>query len=376
MSRGVTHPAFYNDDAIVESLVTNYGVELMDAVKYIHSTCAEISVAGASKSHSTPFSPDLPCLLNDAVKENPECESFDELFESYIAKIKACAKRDLHHYIMRMMEGARIGNEAMRICALIGDCVKRGKSIYEGGEKYMYIQPNMVGFATALDSLVAIRALVYEEKQMTLSELLGIVEKNFDESEDLRQYIIKTLPHYGNDESSADGLAGVLAERIKNIFREPDMPLSKYMMPGTFSYVEHGAKGAKMGATFDGRLAGSAYSDGCCSVQGRDVNGETALIKSLTSWDQSEFLGGMVVNIKFGVGTLRNANAKKFVSLLRTFMMRGGIEIQVNAVDRETLLDARAHPEEYASLTVRVGGYSDYFVRLAPAIQAEIIERT
>lgn len=376
LSRGVTHPAFYNDGVIVTSLINNFNVQRKDAVNYIHSTCAEISIAGASKAHSTPFSPDLPRILFDTVKAHSDCDSFDKLFEDFISTLKQNAKATMHDYAMRMMEGARIGNEAMRICALVSDCVKRGKSIYEGGERYTFIQPNMIGFATALDSLVAIRELVYNENKLTLSQFCEILENNFVGSEALRLYIVNKLPHYGNDDAETDELAGVLAKRIKNIFKEPDMPFAKYMVTGTFSYVEHANKGAKMGATFDGRLANTAYSDGCCPVQGRDVLGPVAMLKSLTSWDQSEFLGGMVVNVKFSKKFLSDDFKDSFISFLRVFIERGGIEMQVNVINRETLIEARRSPEKYRSLTVRIGGYSDYFVRLSPALQDEIIART
>lgn len=131
-----------------------------------------------------------------------------------------------------------------------------------------------------------------------------------------------------------------------------------------------------MGATFDGRKAFYSYSDGCSPVQGRDVNGPTAMILSLSSWDQKDFLGGMVVNIKFGRNNLCGQNQQKFVQLLRTFVQRGGLEMQVNVVDRQTLVDARENPEQHSDLIVRIGGYSDYFVRLTPTLQQEIIDRT
>ncbi len=376
LSRGVTHPAFYNDDAITESFVNNYGVSRKDAVQYIHATCAEMTTVGTSKGHSTPFSPDLPKLLHETVKNSADCDSFEKLFDKFIADLKAHSKKTLMGYIMRMMDGARNGNEAMRICTLISDCVARGKGLYEGGERYMFIQPNMIGFATALDSLIAIREIVYNEKRITLAEFCDIVEKDFEGYEELRHYIINKLPHYGNDDSRADELAGVLAMRIKNMLKDKDMPFSKYLVPGTFTYVSHAYMGSQMGATFDGRKAFTTYSDGCCPVQGLDKNGPTAMVKSLTSWDQAEFLGGMVVNIKFGAGTLTGENTSKFISLLRTFVERGGIELQVNCIDRETLIAAEKEPEKYGDIIVRIGGYSDYFVRLKPSLRQDVIART
>ena len=131
-----------------------------------------------------------------------------------------------------------------------------------------------------------------------------------------------------------------------------------------------------MGATFDGRKAGYSYSDGCSCVQGRDVKGPTAMIKSLTSTEVGKLLGGMVVNIKFAKNNLDGENRRNFISILRSFIERGGLELQVNCVDRKTLERAEEHPEDYENLTVRIGGYSDYFIRLNPALRREITDRT
>lgn len=374
LSHGTTHPAFYNDDVITDSLVKNYGVAPADATNYIHSTCAEISVIGKSKAHSSPFAMDLPKYLVQVAQEK-SFTSFDALYDGYIAKLKESVSSMALEYAVRVLEGARIGNEAMRICTLIDNCIERGKSIYEGGERYMFEQPIFIGFATAVDSLVAISELVYKQKKLSLEEFLRIVADDFKGNEPLRQYIINKISHYGNDDSSADGIAARLADSLQGIFNE-NVVLWDNMMPGTFSYINHATVGAQMGATFDGRRAGTSYSDGCSAVQGRDVNGPTAMLISLTSWDQSALLGGMVVNMKFGKENLNGRKRENFLTLVRAFMERGGIELQVNVVDKATLEDARVHPEAHRNLIVRIGGYSDYFTRLSPVLQQEIIDRT
>lgn len=373
LSHGTTHPAFYNDDAIASSLVKHYGVDPVDAVNYIHSTCAEISVIGKSKAHSTPFLLDLPKFLVKLTQEKI-FSSFDDLYDSYVDALKEGVKLRSLRYAVRILEGARIGNEAMRICTLIDNCIERGKSIYEGGEKYMFEQPIFIGFATAVDSLITIRELVYTQKKFSLEDLTQIVADDFNGNESLRQFIINKLPHYGNDDPVADGMAARLACSLQDIFKG-NVVLWDHMMPGTFSYINHATAGAKMGATFDGRKAGTSYSDGCSAVQGRDVNGPTAMILSLTSWNQSALLGGMVVNMKFGKENLRRKK-ESFLAMVRAFMERGGIELQVNVVDRATLEDAIVHPENHRDLIVRIGGYSDYFTRLSSVLQQEIIDRT
>jgi len=376
LAEGTTHPAFYNDDVIVNSLIQNYGVCREDAVNYIHSTCAEISIAGKTRSHTTPMVVDMPRILHDVVRSNPDCKDLEELLQHYTEAMKKSIQRNGQAYLLRMLEASRIGNEPMRVCGLIDNCIERGKSIYEGGEKYTFIQPIFVGFATAVDSVKAFSELVFTQKRLGGKDFLEITEQNFEGNEALRQYIVNKLPHYGNDDRELDALAKQMADCILEIFRQTDIPGGALMMPGTFSYTNHAGLGRWMNATFDGRWKGYSYSDGCCPVQGRDVNGPTAMINSLTSWEQSRLLGGMVVNIKFGTDHLRRDNTRNFLAILKNFIARGGIELQVNVVDRDTLEDARVSPEKHGDLLVRIGGYSEYFTRLNPTLQQEVIDRT
>ena len=375
LGKGVTHPAFYNDDLIINSL-QKYGVSKEDAVEYIHTTCAEISVCGKSRGHTTPLIINLPSLLLETVRENAAYPDFDTFLKTYQKKLSGVMVTALKRYITQMMESGRNGTGSMRVSCFVDDCIKRGKSIYEGGEKYCFIQPISVGFATAVDSLYTIRELVFEKKELTLSDFLAITESNYEGHEDLWQYILNKIPHYGNDISSIDGFAGSFAKFLEDMLKEDGMPAKKHLIPGTFSYTNHAMLGRRCAATFDGRLANTAFSDGCSPTQGRDVSGPTAMINSLTSWNQEMFLGGMVVNVKFTKSTFNEEKRHLLVNLIRTFTEQGGIEMQINSVDRETLLDAVEHPENHGDLIVRIGGYSDYFVRLTEQMQQEVIART
>ena len=376
LSKGTTHPAFFGDGTIIDSLVNNYGCERRDAVNYIHSTCAEISIAGKSKSHTTPFFVYLPESLAEAVEECGKYNKIEDIVDILYDKMRQKLSADARKYLFRMMDAGRYGCDSLRAHALVDNCIERGKSLFEGGEKYTFIAPVFIGFATAVDSIAAIDILVGKEAKLTLKEFSEAVKNDFQGCEELKEYIVHKLPHYGNNESLTDGIAKMLYERIESVIRDEKIPEAKYMMPGTFTYVFHANVGAGMGATFDGRRAHTSLSDGCSPVQGRDTHGPTAMINSLTSFDQSRFLGGMVVNVKFGKKSFDGEKAKKLVALLRAFIKRGGIEMQVNAVDRKTLLDAKKNPDAHRDLTVRIGGYSDYFVRLDGVLQDEIIERT
>ena len=179
-------------------------MEYGDAVNYIHSTCAEITVAGKSKGHSTSFVVNLPAVLLDCVKSVSDDVSFEKLVSSFFDKVKENIKEQNIEYNYRILEASRCGNDAMRICTLVDDCIKRGKSVYEGGEKYTFLQPVYIGFSTVADSFTAIKNIVYKYKKLTLKEFYSIVDNNYKDDERLRQYIIHKVPHYGNDNSDAD----------------------------------------------------------------------------------------------------------------------------------------------------------------------------
>ena len=374
LGEGTTHPAFYNDEVIPQGLM-KYGVEKQDACNYIHTTCAEISVIGKSRMYTTNYIVNLPKLLLEYVKQHPAAD-FEELIDGYFADLADHVSVCNREYVYKLLEAARNGQQPQRASCLIDDCISKGRSVYQDGAKYSQTQPNLVGFANLCDSFIAIRKLVFEEKKLTLPEFLQIVAHNFEGNTPLRSYIVNRLPHYGNDVEEVDRFAAQLAERIKGVFKKSGVYNAARCIPGTFSYHNHAEEGAKTGATFDGRLASASLADGCCPVQGFDRNGPTAMINSLTSWDQSEFLGGMVINVKFNKSNFNEDKKHLLVDMIRAFVERGGIEIQINTVDRQTLLDAVAHPEQHGDLIVRIGGYSDYFVRQTETMQQEIIART
>ena len=129
-------------------------------------------------------------------------------------------------------------------------------------------------------------------------------------------------------------------------------------------------------ATPDGRSEAFPLGDGSGPAQGREKSGPTAAVLSATKWDHRPFIGGIAVNMKFGKEVFKGASINAVMSLIETFMERGGFEMQINVIDSQTLIKARVNPEAYSDLIVRVGGYSDYFVHLSPSMQEEVILRT
>jgi len=261
--------------------------------------------------------------------------------------------------------------------AFLDDCIARGKDAGSGGAKYNYSYPDFPGVINIIDSLQAIKQAVYDEKLITLQEMAQLCESNFDGKESLRQYLVNKCPKFGNNVAAVDEIGTDIYNFIYDELKKYRTSLDAAIYPGYFAYVYHGLLGEKTDATPDGRLAGTALSEHLGAFCGRDKSGPVAVMRSISRLDQSLGLGGIATNYRFAKKFISNDKGKKAVAdFVRTFMKNDCFEIQFNVIDRKDLLAARENPEQYQTLLVRVAGFSDYFVNLAPNVQQEIIERT
>ncbi|MFC1716772.1 pyruvate formate lyase family protein, partial [Candidatus Poribacteria bacterium] len=259
---------------------------------------------------------------------------------------------------------------------LVSDCLERGLDFDRGGARYNWVENSFVGLANLVDGLVAIRELVYELKEFSLSDIWETLQKDYEGRDDLRWRILNRIPKYGNNEDSVDSIAVQWAEFLEEATESNTVGVHPYV-PGFFCWIMHERMGSGTGATPDGRKAGFPLADGAGAAQGREKSGPTASVLSTTKWDHKKVIGGLVHNVRFSKNTLKtDVDLAALRDLIETYMRRGGFEIQVNVLSAEELLDAQEHPENYPDLLVRVAGYSDYFVHLNPNMQAEIIART
>jgi formate C-acetyltransferase len=259
---------------------------------------------------------------------------------------------------------------------LIRDCLERGQDFDRGGARYNWVENSFVGLANLADSLLALKYLVYDQRELSFAAFQAILEQDFSGHEALRQRLQNTLPHYGNGHPEADALAAQWAEFLIAATAANTIGPHRYV-PGFFCWVMHERLGAETRATPDGRRAGWPLADGAGAAQGRETCGPTAAVLSSTTWSHRQVLGGLVQNLKFSQSLLATAAARRAArAVIETYLRRGGFEIQVNVVGRETLLEAQQHPERYPDLLVRVAGYSDYFVHLNRNLQDEVIART
>jgi formate C-acetyltransferase len=259
---------------------------------------------------------------------------------------------------------------------LIDDCLDRGRHYYAGGARYNWSVINIVGLSNALDSLTAIRRAVFEEQRARPEELLSALAANFEGQEELRLWL-STCPRFGNDDPEVNDLAARLSSFVYNEFKRYAPYRGGKFLSGTLMFVTYGWYGEPVGATPDGRLAGTPVGDSAGPVQGRDRSGPTAMLTSTAALAQQDAPGTLVVNLRIARSLLTTTEGRfRLKALVEGYFEQGGLQLQLNVVDQSVLKAAIASPEAHGDLIVRVGGYSEYFNNLDETLKLSILERT
>jgi formate C-acetyltransferase len=386
---GFGQPSVFNTDEIIQELLRQ-GKLVEDARNGGASGCVETGAFGKECYILTGYF-NMPKVLEITLNNGldprtrkkigletgdpTKFSSFDELFEAF--------KKQLSYFVDVKIKGNNVIEQLYTehlpvpfLSLLIDDCVSKGKDYNDGGARYntSYIQG--VGLGTTADSLAAIKYNVFDERHITMKELLDAMKTNFAGHESFRQRLLNKAPKYGNDDDYVDQIMKSIFEvYFEAIDGRPNTKGGNYrinLLPTTV----HIYFGKVVGATPDGRKAGEPLSEGVSPVQGADRKGPTAVIKSVAKIDHVR-TGGTLLNQKFTPQLLADEiGMNKLAQLVRTFFKLDGHHIQFNVVNSDMLRDAQKHPEKYRDLIVRVAGFSDYFVDLSVDLQNEIIKRT
>lgn len=389
--KGDSHPAFFNDGANILSL-QELGFTLEEARDYCLVGCTEAIVAGKSDYQSnTGFFNTLKVFelaLNDGkdpvtgkqiglhTGDARKFISLEQIKEAYLAqqeyfvrmfvkmfdKVVAC-----HAYACPTITGS---------CFVEG-CIDNGKVMQQGGVPHRWGAFGVTGLANLVDSLAAIEECVFNKKYLTMSELMDLLESNFEGREEMRQLLINRAPKYGNDIEQADKFTEFVSKSINDEAKKyRDARGGEFdIVFATQSY--NVVLGRMIGALPDGRKAFTPVADNASPMTGMDVCGPTAVVKSVDSGKRCNAQGGYLLNQRFDPHIVKGEKGIDILeTVLRAHFGCEGEHIQINVVDNETLRDAQAHPENYRNLLVRVAGYSAFFVDLEKNIQENIIERT
>lgn len=386
---GFGQPSIFNTDAIIQELVRQ-GKDIIDARNGGASGCVETGAFGTESYILTGYF-NLPKILEVTLHNgfdprtqkqiglktgNPEdFKSMDELLQAF--------NKQVEHFINIKVTGSNIIEKLFMthiptpfLSLIIDDCIARGTDYINGGSRYNtnYIQG--VGMGTITDSLTAIKYNVFEDKTVSMKQLLAALDSNFEGNEDLHYKLVYETPKYGNDDDRADDQLREVFEIYYNVVNGRKSPRGADYRINLLPTTCHVYFGSVMHASADGRLAGVPVSEGISPVQGADHNGPTSVVKSAAKIDHLR-TGGTLLNQKFTPSFFEDDDAIQKVSgLVRSYFRMDGHHIQFNVVNADTLREAQKHPEKYRDLIVRVAGYSDYFNDLGEDLQNEIINRT
>ena len=434
---GIGLPAYYNDEVIIPSLVSR-GLTLEDAREYNIIGCVEPQKAGKTEGwHDAAFfnmCRPLELVFSNGVDKGEQISpqtgdvtamtTFDEFYTAYKEQMK---------YNIALMVNADNAIDVAHaercplpyLSCMVDDCIKRGKSLQEGGAVYNFTGPQGFGVANMADALYAVKKLVYDEKKISMSELKELLALNYgkgldavslsdltieiangmkvagktvgekeigeilsqvkvlSESQDVKERgekllaMIEEVPKFGNDIPEVDAFARDVAYTYTRPLETFKNPRGGMYQAGLYPVSANVPLGAQTGATPDGRLAHTPVADGVSPSAGKDVNGPTAAANSVSKLDHYIASNGTLFNQKFHPTALSGrAGLENFVALIRSYFDQKGSHMQFNVVSRETLLDAQKNPENYKHLVVRVAGYSALFTTLSKSLQDDIINRT
>ncbi len=260
--------------------------------------------------------------------------------------------------------------------ALIEDCIAKGKPRELGGAHYNF-NTGVVGAGApdAGDSLTAIRKLVFEDKKITMEQLCDALDRNFEGNDELRRMLLEA-PKFGNDDDYADEQTAFVSHVYASEMTKQRNTRGGHCCPGGSPLSAYIACGLVVGALPSGRFAGEPLSDGWSPCAGADVNGPTAVLKSMSKIDNVELLGGVIHNMRIDPAVFKDGNVKRLVDFIRAFIDQKTYHLQINTISSDTLRAAQKEPEKYRDLMVKVAGYNAFFVRLNKPLQDGIIART
>ncbi len=434
---GIGLPAYYNDEVIIPSLMSR-GLTLEDAREYNIIGCVEPQKAGKTEGwHDAAFynmCRPLELVFSNgwdkgekiSIETGPveNMATFEEFYDAY--------KKQMEYNISLLVNADNAIDVAHAtrcplpfLSCMVDDCIKRGKTVQEGGAVYNFTGPQGFGIANMADSLYAVKKLVYDEKKVTMAEYKRALAMNYGQgfdavsageivaeilremnkngmsvdeaqvagmiravmetevpAEEKKRYeelraMIDAVPKFGNDNEEVDMFARDVAYTYTKPLLKYRNPRGGQFQAGLYPVSANVPLGAQTGATPDGRLAHTPVADGVSPSAGKDVLGPTAAANSVSKLDHGIASNGTLFNQKFHPTALSGEKGlENFVALIRSYFDQKGSHMQFNVVDRQTLLDAQAHPEKYAHLVVRVAGYSALFTTLSKSLQDDIIRRT
>ncbi|MBN2450635.1 MAG: hypothetical protein JXR77_09610 [Lentisphaeria bacterium] len=391
LSRSTSFPLFMGDHA-VPAMLMELGVAREDACNYVAAGCNELAIPGMAYFNPCAHVGYLQALEqaltrgrgyagkgkpDPALPAPAETPTFDRFLEAVGAILRRQVQSSYAHGMTELSAQMRWGQTPFTSCFFHG-CIERARDMILGS-RYNILSCGGTAFANMVDALAAIRQVVFQQHEATLEDIAAACAANYSGCETLRAKLL-AAPKHGNDDPRVRDLVAIVEslrdKPVKEICRDPrdGTPF------GNCHVVRSGAilGGRTTGATPDGRLAGTPLAGSVAAAAGCETGGPTALLKSILALCPTRsWQCGYNVNLRFQKAMLTQPDRRaKVLAMLKAYFAAGGQEMQINCVDSDTLRAARREPERYRDLVVRVAGFSEFFTKLHPDIQEDIIRRT
>jgi len=361
---GLGFPQYSNDDTVIPALM-KLGYDKADAENYTVAACWEFIIPGVGMEIANIGAMSYPLAVDRALPSLPSCETFEEFRENVAAEITAQCEA--------IMAGVK---NVWFVPSPFMELLYGGKPITEG-LKYNNFGIHGTGISCAADSLAAIRKYVYEEKKLTAGELLAAVNADFEGYDETAHLLRSESPKLGTEDSApADEQLVWLTETFSGALAGKTNERGGIWRAGTGSAMFYLWHADEIGASPDGRRKGEPFAANYSASLFAKIDNPLNIVKSFTAPDLGKVINGGPLTLEFDSKIFSGAeNMTKVASLVKYFISRGGHQLQLNAVSREALLDAQAHPEKYERLIVRIWGWSAYFVELDKGFQDHVIRR-
>ena len=386
---GIGQPAFYGDTAAIKAM-THAGVEPGDATDVVPGGCVELGVQGCCYPWVGNFFNLPKCLelalhngvdpesgekVGPATGEPDDLNSFAKLLDAYESQVR---------FVMDLMAHSENTTDRLEaeynpypfLSSLVGDCIERGKDITAGGARYNFTEVQGIGIAHVVDSLLNVQRLVFERRDVTLEDLAAKLGTNFQDDEPLRRRLAGMRPAYGDHSPETSELARRVVHGFFDAVERYTNPRGGTFRPGLLVWTLYNLWADRVGALPDGRRRGDALVSSIGPRLDVAIDTPTSIVRDVTAFDHFRCAGALTLNLRFDASLPESDEGLDAIRrLMEVYFDKGGMQLQVNAVDSDLLRNAQADPSQFPGLLVRVSGFSARFVTLDPRMQDEIIAR-
>lgn len=367
---GLGFPQYSNDDVIIPGLI-RLGYNERDARNYSMAACWETIIPGCGMDIPNISALSFPKIIDKCVHEYLKSSGS---FEFFLEKVKNLITEECRYLTEELHNLWMIPAPFMSV--LMDGCINNARDISQGS-KYNNFGIHGTGLSTAVDSLAAVKKLVFEEKSLSAGELIDAVDKDFEGYDELLNMLRFETPKMGNDDDYADSIAVKLLDIFANTLEPLRNERGGCFRAGTGTAMYYLWHVKDIGASPDGRRKGEPLSANYSPTLFAKVKGPISVIKSFTKPNLVRTVNGGPLTLEFHETVFKDEESKKKVAMLvKSFIDMHGNQLQLNAVNRDTLIEAQKNPDKYRNLIVRVWGWSAYFIELDKGYQDHIIRRT